>query len=667
MISFSGKRLAGIGVLIMALAILSGCSENGNHENQGGLNAGEDFDSTASYATGSLNLAGDVVKCPVAGASVRFYLLKGNGARGTKLGAKTTDTQGYFSIKFTPKPIKPILVEAWGGAYADEVSGDTVTLNSTDVMTAIVPVGTKFITVTPLTHLAATRARAMAGSGVPLKTAISAANAGVAQQYNLPDIAGVVPVCANNQTEVNTSNLDRRIYGLVLAGLSQLAHTLGVRTYDLISALALDLSDGILDGMNGTNPLDLPLIAGGTVRLPTSAGTSHLHNAIDAFLALANNKTHIIVLDIPNSPSPVGTSGGYFYIVSSALPVWLSGQFGSATISGQGGTLPYHCSLKGGSAMPAGFSISDACVISGTAEILAGGTKMRITPPFTVVMTDSAGSPASDEIELRITIVVEGPEVIPVPGACKQGNPCPIQVATATGGTPPYYFEQDTARNGWTPLGTVVGLDGYLTGTPSEHGSFTFGVCVVDLIGWMDCAQTTVDVSPDIRYSLTVNKTGTGTGTVGSTPSGISCGTDCFQKYSEGATVTLIAGPLKAFAGWSGACSGKGDCLLTMDSNKSVTARFVSCGSDGACVTNQDCSCYCFQANHTWLDGASGSQSNGGFCMDGHCYCCLAECSCDLSCASPYDCSCSSCGPENCSWDINLRCDAKDDVCLFGY
>jgi hypothetical protein len=82
-------------------------------------------------------------------------------------------------------------------------------------------------------------------------------------------------------------------------------------------------------------------------------------------------------------------------------------------------------------------------------------------------------------------------------------------------------------------------------------------------------------------HTLTVSKTGTGSGTVTSNPSGINCGSDCSVAYGAGTTVTLTASPAagSTFTGWSGACSGTGSCQVTMDAAKSVTAGFGSGGS----------------------------------------------------------------------------------------
>jgi hypothetical protein len=78
-------------------------------------------------------------------------------------------------------------------------------------------------------------------------------------------------------------------------------------------------------------------------------------------------------------------------------------------------------------------------------------------------------------------------------------------------------------------------------------------------------------------YSLTVSKTGTGAGTVTSTPAGISCGTSCRGTYAAGTEVTLTASPASSslFNGWSGACTGAGACMVTMDSAKTVYPLFT--------------------------------------------------------------------------------------------
>ncbi len=76
--------------------------------------------------------------------------------------------------------------------------------------------------------------------------------------------------------------------------------------------------------------------------------------------------------------------------------------------------------------------------------------------------------------------------------------------------------------------------------------------------------------------TLTVAKAGSGTGTVGSSPAGIDCGSTCAHTYTHGTSVTLSAtpSPTSSFAGWTGDCLGAGVCTLTMSANHSATATF---------------------------------------------------------------------------------------------
>ena len=61
------------------------------------------------------------------------------------------------------------------------------------------------------------------------------------------------------------------------------------------------------------------------------------------------------------------------------------------------------------------------------------------------------------------------------------------------------------------------------------------------------------------QFRITVNDTGGGMGRVAANPRG--------PDQLAGTTVTLIAlpDPGSTFAGWSGDCSGSGECVLTVD------------------------------------------------------------------------------------------------------
>jgi hypothetical protein len=77
---------------------------------------------------------------------------------------------------------------------------------------------------------------------------------------------------------------------------------------------------------------------------------------------------------------------------------------------------------------------------------------------------------------------------------------------------------------------------------------------------------------------LTVTRAGTGSGSVQSLPSGISCGPDCSRKFATGTVVSLkaVAAPNSQFSGWTGGCSGTGDCSVTLGSDTTVQATFTA-------------------------------------------------------------------------------------------
>jgi hypothetical protein len=80
------------------------------------------------------------------------------------------------------------------------------------------------------------------------------------------------------------------------------------------------------------------------------------------------------------------------------------------------------------------------------------------------------------------------------------------------------------------------------------------------------------------QFQLSVSKGGTGSGSVSSNPSGISCGATCSAVYDAGTSVTLTATPSggSSFSGWSDpGCPGTGSCVVSMTAAKSVTATFT--------------------------------------------------------------------------------------------
>ncbi len=123
-----------------------------------------------------------------------------------------------------------------------------------------------------------------------------------------------------------------------------------------------------------------------------------------------------------------------------------------------------------------------------------------------------------------------------------------------------------------------------LTATPVGFSSFG-GWSGCDSVSGNQCTVTmnanrtvtaTFTLQGTLR-TLTVNKAGTGSGTVTSNLAGINCGSTCSANFNNGTVVTLTATAASGstFGGWSGCDLAFGAiCRVTLTSNRTVTATF---------------------------------------------------------------------------------------------
>jgi len=121
------------------------------------------------------------------------------------------------------------------------------------------------------------------------------------------------------------------------------------------------------------------------------------------------------------------------------------------------------------------------------------------------------------------------------------------------------------------------GTEVTLTATPvgetffvgwSGAGCSGTGNCTVT----MNESQTvTATFRPPATLSVNTNGNGTVTGV------GIDCGSDCSETFEKGKQITLkaIADGDYVFDDWSGECSGKAFCTITMNADKTMTANFT--------------------------------------------------------------------------------------------
>lgn len=150
-----------------------------------------------------------------------------------------------------------------------------------------------------------------------------------------------------------------------------------------------------------------------------------------------------------------------------------------------------------------------------------------------------------------------------------------FKVIAEDGNELPYYIDQfalmiaagQTKDVLFTPVNT-----GYYPVFDRKLGLSNYSQSTGGLLGYLRVRSAN-------DFTLNVSKTGTGTGKVitASSPGGIDCGNDCTEIYNENTIVRLQAIPdaNNKFIGWSGGCTGIGDCEITLSSNISVTANFA--------------------------------------------------------------------------------------------
>jgi hypothetical protein len=213
-----------------------------------------------------------------------------------------------------------------------------------------------------------------------------------------------------------------------------------------------------------------------------------------------------------------------------------------------------------------GIGVSWSSSNTVVATINASGIATAVNPGTTTITATYSGGSSSTTLT-----VVSRPTLSVVPAGSGSGTVTSNPAGINCGATCSASYDS----------GTVIAL------TASPAGGSTFagwsgggcsgtGGCNVTLNASTSVTATFTTQTPQ-TFPLTVNKSGTGSGTVTSNPGGINCGPTCTASYNSGTVVTLTATPAagSVFAGWSGGCSGTGPCTVTMDAARTVTAIFT--------------------------------------------------------------------------------------------
>jgi len=259
---------------------------------------------------------------------------------------------------------------------------------------------------------------------------------------------------------------------------------------------------------------------------------------------------------------------------------------------------------KPASEEPTGIKPGDTVTFSAASSELAGGFRKQLIWKFGDGTEQVVGEP-SEGVEApatvthkytsaaKVTVRLEIKLAIP-----SYGNPAAVERSFNVG-TPVSNFKLKVVKGGTgsggvasSPAGIACGAtceaefasgtEVTLTATADAGSQFSgwsgagcsgTGTCKVTM---SEAKEVTANFALETRQ-LKVTKSGSGGGTVKSSPTGIDCGLDCFENYDYNKVVTLTAEAdgSSVFKGWSGGgCSGTGSCEVTMTLAHEVNAQF---------------------------------------------------------------------------------------------
>jgi hypothetical protein len=293
------RSLIVIGSMLF-LAFLAGCGGGG-----GGTSSG---DGTVVNGT----ISGTAVKGPVSGATVTAYAIN-SGVMGGEIGSGQTDGQGNFSMQVGDYA-GSVMLRMNGGSFTDEATGATMPMQQGDVMTAVIPSMTaggtvSGIQITPLTSMAQTMAQGMTGAMTSAN--INTANMAVGNYFMVSDILHTSPMNPLTQGSGSGADQNMRNYGIAIAAMSQYASDIGMQfSSGIVTSMMSDASDGDMNGMMGSTPVQMGggMMGGGMMQ--PDAGTSGLANAMTQFMNSQQNRSGLTAGDMQSLINHLMSSNG---------------------------------------------------------------------------------------------------------------------------------------------------------------------------------------------------------------------------------------------------------------------------------------------------------------------------------------------------------------------
>ena len=226
---------------------------------------------------------------------------------------------------------------------------------------------------------------------------------------------------------------------------------------------------------------------------------------------------------------------------------------------------PTGCVWPGSNGGHVGSAATFTCTAPATPQNVTYTCQSTNQPGYTYTKWCSLPTPVSKTVSIVIPVIT--PTVTISANPTNGISPLSSNISWTTSNSP----TSCTASGDWSGTKSASGGNQNITGITTTS---TYTITCSNSAG--TSAPASVTVTPTTTYSLSVIKTYGGS--VKSSDSSVNCGSTCANNYPSGTTVTLKAYPDSSqwkFIGWQGSCSGTGDCIVTINGAKTVTAQFA--------------------------------------------------------------------------------------------
>jgi len=474
---------------------------------------------------GSKTVTGLASKSPIAGADVSLFEIDSFGnPLSSAVATGQTDDNGAFSLSVESQA--DLLLKTSGGVFIDESDQEPdlalkrrITLGTDEGFMSLIRADSSTAAITPFTDILVRRAQNEAAETGGFSEKFGIIQSLIDEELGI-DVLSTIPANpVNPATEATAAQMQ---YALLLGGFANALNNISLQlgeatpTFDIIQAVAEDLSDGNLDGQYFGDPIVIEQAGGGSLPLPSGVDFNQelarfRNNNFDAFSSTT--------LPQPSGDSlsnaPPAADAGVDQTATDGTVVTLSG---AQSADPEGSTLAFNWEQ---------ISASPTVILTGAdtetpSFAVETNSVTALTHRFRLTVTDDVGLTSTDTVD--VVINANAPPTANA-GADQTANTDDSVTLSGSQSVDP---ENLALSFSWvqiseTPTVTLIGAD---TETPS------FVVETVTLVGLTHTFQLTVTDSAGSTSTDTID-----VDIIANEAPTANAGAD--QTASDGDTVTL--------------------------------------------------------------------------------------------------------------------------------